>query len=136
VWGERIEPRWAHAGGSCSNGRLNNRRCRHESRVSGPPREQATHSLRGHLTVTPVTPVLLVTGPVGVGKSALLHEADQLLVEAQIRHATVELEEIARCWPAPAEPESRQSIIPQQSRRALVQLRSQRRRPAAPGANS
>jgi type II secretory ATPase GspE/PulE/Tfp pilus assembly ATPase PilB-like protein len=43
-----------------------------------------------------VTPVLLVTGPVGVGKSAVLHAADELLIEAQILHATVELEEIAR----------------------------------------
>jgi len=41
----------------------------------------------------------------------VLHEADQLLIEAQIGHATLELEEIARCWPAPAEPESRQSMI-------------------------
>jgi hypothetical protein len=45
-----------------------------------------------------VVPVLLVTGPVGVGKTAVLHEADALLIETGIRHATVELEEIARCW--------------------------------------
>lgn len=44
-------------------------------------------------------PVLLVTGPVGVGKSAVLHEADELLTGAEIPHATVVLEEIARCWP-------------------------------------
>jgi hypothetical protein len=44
-------------------------------------------------------PVLLVTGPIGVGKTAVLHEADALLVEASSNHATVELEEIARCWP-------------------------------------
>jgi chloramphenicol 3-O-phosphotransferase len=42
--------------------------------------------------------VLLVTGPIGVGKTAVLHEADSLLIEADARHATVELEEIARCW--------------------------------------
>jgi hypothetical protein len=45
-----------------------------------------------------VVPVLLVTGPVGVGKTAVLHEADALLIETGSRHATVELEEIARCW--------------------------------------
>jgi hypothetical protein len=45
-----------------------------------------------------MVPVLLVTGPIGVGKTALLHEADSLLIEAGVRHATVELEEIARCW--------------------------------------
>jgi hypothetical protein len=44
-----------------------------------------------------VVPVLLVTGPIGVGKSAVLHEADALLIEAGSDHATVELEEIARC---------------------------------------
>jgi chloramphenicol 3-O-phosphotransferase len=46
-----------------------------------------------------VVPVLLVTGPIGVGKTVVLHEADALLIEAGVRHATVELEEIARCWP-------------------------------------
>jgi hypothetical protein len=40
-------------------------------------------------------PVLLVTGPIGVGKTAVLHEADALLVAAGAGHATVELEEIA-----------------------------------------
>jgi adenylylsulfate kinase len=46
-----------------------------------------------------VVPVLLVTGPIGVGKTAVLHEADALLLEAGAGHATVELEELARCWP-------------------------------------
>lgn len=46
-----------------------------------------------------VVPVLVVTGPIGVGKTAVLHETDALLIEAGSRHATVELEEIARCWP-------------------------------------
>jgi hypothetical protein len=45
-----------------------------------------------------VVPVLLVTGPIGVGKTAVLREADALLIEAGSSHATVELEEIARCW--------------------------------------
>jgi predicted kinase len=43
-------------------------------------------------------PVLFVTGSIGVGKTAVLREADSLLIRADIRHATVELEEIARCW--------------------------------------
>jgi hypothetical protein len=50
-----------------------------------------------------VVPVLFVTGPIGVGKTAVLHEADSLLIEADVRHATVELEEIARCWTEPIE---------------------------------
>src|SRR5215831_6218406 len=50
-----------------------------------------------------VTPVLVLTGPIGVGKSAVLHEADALLIEASVSHATVVLEEIAGCWPVPPE---------------------------------
>jgi predicted kinase len=42
--------------------------------------------------------ILVLTGPVGVGKSAVLHEVDRLLIEAGAAHATVELEELARCW--------------------------------------
>ncbi len=53
--------------------------------------------------------MLVVTGPIGVGKTAVLNAADHLLVEAEIPHATVELEEIARYWKAPAE--SRQGMI-------------------------
>ena len=45
-----------------------------------------------------MTPLLVVTGPIGVGKSAVLFEVDSLLVAAGSRHATVELEELARCW--------------------------------------
>ena len=45
-----------------------------------------------------MVPVLFVTGPIGVGKTAVLHEADSLLIQADVRHATVELEEIGRCW--------------------------------------
>jgi hypothetical protein len=48
-----------------------------------------------------VVPVLVVTGPVGVGKSAVLHAADAILVTSGGRHATVELEDIARVWPHP-----------------------------------
>jgi hypothetical protein len=50
-----------------------------------------------------VVPVLLVTGPIGVGKTAVLREADAMLLDAGSRHATVELEEIARCWPSAIE---------------------------------
>lgn len=49
-------------------------------------------------------PVLVVTGPIGVGKTAVLHEVDVLLVAAGSCHATVELEEIARCWSPATEP--------------------------------
>jgi ribose 1,5-bisphosphokinase PhnN len=45
-----------------------------------------------------MVPILVLTGPVGVGKSAVLYEVDRLLVEAGVAHASVELEELARCW--------------------------------------
>jgi hypothetical protein len=48
-----------------------------------------------------MTRVAVVTGPVGVGKSTVMREADSLLVEAGVQHATVELEDVARFWPAP-----------------------------------
>ena len=57
-----------------------------------------------------MVPVLLVTGPVGVGKTAVLREADALLVESRVHHATVELEEIARCW-TPQTEASRASFV-------------------------
>ncbi|MDA8069915.1 hypothetical protein [Conexibacter sp. DBS9H8] len=44
--------------------------------------------------------VLVVTGPVGVGKSAVLNEAEVMLGDAGVRHATVVLQEIARCTDA------------------------------------
>jgi predicted kinase len=57
-----------------------------------------------------VVPVLLVTGPIGVGKTAVLHEADALLIEVGAGHGTVELEEIARCWTDAME-RSRASLV-------------------------
>src|SRR5919112_732809 len=45
-----------------------------------------------------MVPVLVITGPVGVGKSTVLNEIDPPLIAAGIAHASVELEELARCW--------------------------------------
>jgi hypothetical protein len=45
-----------------------------------------------------VIEVGVITGPVGVGKSTVLHEADSLLIRTGVPHATVELEDIARFW--------------------------------------
>ena len=52
-----------------------------------------------------MTPVLLLTGPVGVGKTAVLLEAGRLLRDARVPHAAVILEEISRSWPAPDDDE-------------------------------
>ena len=45
-----------------------------------------------------MVPVVVVTGPVGVGKSTVLAAADRLLANAAVAHATVVLSEVGRCW--------------------------------------
>lgn len=46
-------------------------------------------------------PVLLITGPVGVGKSSVLSEIEDLLEAAGMRFAAVELDALSYCHPAP-----------------------------------
>lgn len=53
--------------------------------------------------MTASVPVLLITGPVGAGKSAVAVEAARLLREANIPHALVDLAWIEQCWPVPAD---------------------------------
>jgi DNA polymerase III delta prime subunit len=48
-------------------------------------------------------PVLLITGPVGVGKTTVAAEAARLLREADIAHALVDLAWIEQCWPVSAD---------------------------------
>ncbi len=44
-------------------------------------------------------PVLLITGPVGVGKSSVLSEMEDLLQAAGVRFAAVELDALSYCHP-------------------------------------
>ena len=53
--------------------------------------------------VTASVPVLLITGPVGVGKSTVAAEAARLLRAANVPHALVDLAWIEQCWPVPAD---------------------------------
>jgi len=46
-------------------------------------------------------PVLLLTGPVGAGKSTVANEAARLLRELDVPHALVDLAWIGQCWPVP-----------------------------------
>jgi hypothetical protein len=46
-------------------------------------------------------PVLVLSGPVGAGKSTVGAEAAGLLREAGIPHALIDLAVIGQCWPAP-----------------------------------
>ncbi len=49
----------------------------------------------------PTVPVLMLTGPVGVGKSTVLAEIAWLLTQANVPYAAVDLAVIGRAWPAP-----------------------------------
>ena len=53
--------------------------------------------------MTSPVPVLLVTGPVGVGKTAVAGEASRLLREAGVPHAMADLAVIGVCWPPPGD---------------------------------
>ena len=55
-------------------------------------------------------PVLLFTGPTGVGKSAVLGAASSLLSDAGIVHAAVTLSDAGRLFPAPADDEFNERI--------------------------
>jgi len=53
--------------------------------------------------MTPPVPVLVITGPVGVGKSTIAAEAAWLLRQAEVPYALVDLDRIEQCWPVPAD---------------------------------
>ena len=48
-----------------------------------------------------VVPTLLITGPVGVGKTTVAGEVANLLGEAGIAHAFVDMDALRWCFPAP-----------------------------------
>lgn len=44
-------------------------------------------------------PTILVTGPVGVGKTTLIDAMSGLLRDARVRHATVDFDQMTACYP-------------------------------------
>ena len=56
-------------------------------------------------------PVLVLTGPVGVGKSTVLSEIARLLTQASVPHAVVDLAGIGRAWPAPEDDRWNERLI-------------------------
>jgi adenylylsulfate kinase-like enzyme len=47
-------------------------------------------------------PVVVITGPVGVGKTTVAYEVSALLGRAAVAHALVDLDGLRSCYPAPA----------------------------------
>jgi hypothetical protein len=46
-----------------------------------------------------VVPTILVTGPVGVGKTTLVDEMSSLLRRAEVPHASVDFDQLTACYP-------------------------------------
>lgn len=47
-------------------------------------------------------PILVITGPVGVGKTAVSDEVSELLQRADEPHAQIDMDSLAWCYPRPA----------------------------------
>lgn len=55
-------------------------------------------------TVPPVkVPTIIVTGPVGVGKTTVADEMGYALRDAQVPHATIDFDRLRACYPRPPE---------------------------------
>jgi adenylylsulfate kinase len=48
-------------------------------------------------------PTIIVTGPVGVGKTTVAEEMGLLLLNAKVPHATVDFDQLTACYPRPAD---------------------------------
>jgi len=71
--------------------------------MTGATHKHTTAGAAGDRASTAPVPVLVITGPVGVGKSTIAAEAAWLLRQADIPHALVDLDRIEQCWPVPAD---------------------------------
>ena len=71
--------------------------------MTGAPHEHGAAGGAGDRAGTAPVPVMVITGPVGVGKSTIAAEAAWLLRQADVPHALVDLDRIEQCWPVPAD---------------------------------
>ncbi|HEY3010812.1 MAG TPA: hypothetical protein VGJ63_22510 [Micromonosporaceae bacterium] len=56
-------------------------------------------------------PVLVLSGPVGAGKTTIAAEIGDLLRETNVPHAIVDLAVIGLCWPSPADDQWNERLI-------------------------
>src|SRR5215831_6956173 len=71
--------------------------------MTGATHKHSAAGAAGDRALTAPVPVLVITGPVGVGKSTIAAEAAWLLRQADVPHALVDLDRIEQCWPVPAD---------------------------------
>ena len=71
--------------------------------MTGETHEHTGAEAAGDRAMPAPVPVLVITGPVGVGKSTIANEAAWLLRQADVPHALVDLDRIEQCWPVPAD---------------------------------
>ena len=71
--------------------------------MTGATREHTAAGAAGDRAMAASVPVLVITGPVGVGKSTIAAEAAWLLRQADVPHALIDLDRIEQCWPVPAD---------------------------------
>ena len=71
--------------------------------MTGATHEHTGAGAAGDRAMTAPVPVLVITGPVGVGKSTIAAEAAWLLRQADVPHALVDLDRIEQCWPVPTD---------------------------------
>ena len=63
------------------------------------------------MQTVPSVPVLVLTGPVGVGKSTVASEAARMLREAHVSYALVDLPRIGEVWPPAADDPWNERVI-------------------------
>ncbi len=71
--------------------------------MTGARHKHTAAGAAGDRAMTAPVPVLVITGPVGVGKSTIADEAASLLRQANVPHALVDLDRIEQSWPVPAD---------------------------------
>jgi energy-coupling factor transporter ATP-binding protein EcfA2 len=71
--------------------------------MTGAAHQHPAARVAGDRARTAPVPVLVITGPTGVGKSTIANEAAWLLRQADVPHALVDLDRIEQCWPVPAD---------------------------------